>query len=622
MTQLDAGKSCTYVITKYERAGSDQKLDFSFTVEFYDSHTIGIVLTKALNDWNTFYYEADEQWTQTEVEQHESRAVTCLTTFRAIFSSYPEFRTDELATDMLHWLSQNGNSRDVNAQGLVEQAERVLHSFEQADGRYLHYCEADSTEDLWANLDNFITEGSDPEEPAPWPLVKHVSVKVRGPRVLDHYILVDMPGISDTNEVRVSATQQFLKECDHLIVVARAGRVTTDTVVRTILQKYGKSHDGNVMVVCTKSDENVDHKVAIEMENLGFDIGNYRHLKKLIEERTSRLKILERAKKLSFRGSSERRDLEGKISRVQRRKRRSDNACWELVVTARNNHNATRLRHDRQHHLPTGKKLHIFGVSNKHYAALMNDEGCAEYQLSPEGTGIPQLRQHLLDLAAPRIWSVLTEFFSSEVATLVPSFKMWAGTGSLASSRTTLVNIVQKQKQQVTGDVEQYQLSLMVLLDQRIIGPLRDGQVICAASAVAYVQQKLANCWWSTLCAFIQRDGHHKTPLMAESWNEKFTMASTDIVEKCWAAFTADREAGVVAMQEKMVTVVRAILQSLRAGKTYLYASVITYLHTFTGMNHASEASMATFEQALNGHINSMRKALKKSGQAFVKQLR
>lgn len=555
------------MITKYQRAGPEQKLKYSFKVAFYDLATIANVLSKALDDWHTFYYESDSAWTPEEAEVYESKAATCLCTFRAVFSNFPEFRTDDMATNSLHNFSQSSMSKEDTIQDLAGQAQTILKQWQQADGSYIHYHEAETTDDLWEELDLFITAGPDPDQPAPWPLVKDVCVGVKGSRILDHYVLVDMPGISDTNELRVDATQQFLMECDHLIVVARAGRVTTDTVVRSILQKYGTSHNGNVMVVCTKSDENVDHKVAIEMERLGFDIGNYRELKESIKSLASETKALERKKKKTAQAGSKLSDVQEKLDDAKAKKRLSENAMWELVVAARNVHNADRLRKDRQHHLPAGKTLHVFGVSNKHYATLLVGEACEEYQLSPEGTGIPGLRRHLLELAAPRVWDSLTGFVNSELTALIPSFKMWAGTGHLASGRAAIAEVLKQQRQQVRLEFAEYQSSMVDLVRQHFENSLRNERAACVGSATNYVNQTLASWAWKTFEAFFKRNGQHTTPLKSESWNEIFTAKSTEIIERSWPSFTSDWEVIVQSMQDKIIEAVQEIPKNLRAGE-------------------------------------------------------
>lgn len=220
------------------------------------------MLSNALDDWNKFYNECEDAWTPEELAQYESRASTCLSTFRAIFAEYPEFDTDEQVTMTLHEISRSGTSVHDKTAHLVEMAGDVLQSFLQDDGTFVHYGEANDTGDLWKALDSLITAGPDPDKQSPWPLVKQVSIGVRGPRVLDFYVLVDMPGVSDTNEVRVDATQQFLKQCDYLVIVARAGRMTTDPVVRSILQKYGKALEGSVMIVGMFNNTNYNREAG------------------------------------------------------------------------------------------------------------------------------------------------------------------------------------------------------------------------------------------------------------------------------------------------------------------------------------------------------------------------
>lgn len=619
--QLDAGKSCTYVITKYERAGPDQKLKFSSKVEFYDSLMIAVILSKALDDWHTFYQEADDTWTTAEIEEHESKASTCLSTFRSIYSGYSEFRTDESATTTLHEFSRKKCDRDQVLQRLVSRAEDVLRSVKQADGRYVHYHEADSTEDLWKNLNLFVTEGTDPDEPTAWPLVKQVSVGVKGSRVLEYYVLVDMPGISDTNELRVDATQQFIKKCDHIMVVARAGRVTTDPVVRSMLRKYGKVPGCNVMVVSTKSDENIEHPVAIEMDLLGFSIGDYHTLKGTSDALVSKVKVLERGKKKFPRGSVERNALEGQISEVQQRKQLVENSRWELIVAARNAHNADRLRTATANrgNLSDGKELHVFSVSNKQYENLLVDEVSGDFQLSPEGTGVPGLRKHLLLLAAPRILRVLQDFVSSQMSTIIPSFDMWARAGKLNNDRAAVIDVVKEQQQRLLLCVEKHPAIVMGLVDELVISALKSKQDTCAESAIQYVQETLRKLFYQTLRAFVQRNGKHQTSVASGSWNEQFTTESKNVIDKSWPTLIRDREAKVNFLEGTCTAVVYAITKSLRTRSFFG-----VFWATMKGRGGVSEPEPATvpFEQALGGHLNGMRQIMRRYDQAMLKELR
>lgn len=627
ISQIDAGKSCTYVITKYKRAGPDQKLKFSFTVEFYDLHTIATLLSKALDDWYIFYFQPDGSWDEADKGLHESRATTCLSTFRAIFSNYEDFRSNGKARDMLDQLSRNEATRDEKVQNLAEQAERVLRSFEQRDGTYSKYFEANTTKALWKVLDDFITEGPDPDNPAPWPLVKQVSVGVKGSptrrsRILDHYVLVDMPGISDTNELRIDATQQFLKQCDLLMVVVRAGRATSDPVVRSILRKYGKALDGNVMVICTMSDANITHELAIRMERYRISIGRYHAHKVRSDRLTAQIKELQAEKKKLAVGSNERNELLAQIDNRSNRKRRAENARWECVVLARNASNATVIQTEREKDMPDGKILHVFGISNKDYAKCVAADDPEGWQLSPKGTGVPALRYHLLDKATARDWNTLKDFISSKLTALVPSFEMWVRAGNPASGRAALIDVVQKQQQQVGPDFQAYQVLLMDLVEKHIIGPIRRKQTTHAESAVTYVKDTLTGHHYMTLQAFYKRKGHHRTPHLEASWNEEFTKLFKEALEGAWAMFTRARESAVAAMEEKTIAEVQSIIKKLRAGTTFNFARFSKYLPAFTGVREASGSSTATFEQGLAGHISAMRQAFRRRDQEFVKELR
>lgn len=567
--QLDIGQSCTYVITKYTLAPETQELEYSSLVEFYDLPVIGNVLGAALNDWYIFYHQPDPAWTPQDQVYYKSRATTCLTLFRAVLCSYAPFQSDEQATAELHLMSsRSGPNRITTIQYLVEMVETGLQPFKRADGVYVRYTEADCTEKLWELLDPFVTEAVDNDEASPWPLVKQVTIGVRGSRMLESCVLVDMPGISDTNQVRVDATQQFLTQCDHLVVVARVGRVIDDPAVSSLLQRYGKAMAGNITIVSTMSDDNINDKVATRMANLAFSIGNYSALKSSSDLMQSQVKALQRTKKkMSAKDVSKQQDLDRQICDLQTRKQATENSRWELVVKARNEHVADGLRKARQGDLPTGVRLRVFGVSNKHYEKLQTGDKSGEYLLSAEGTGIPALRKYFLRLIAPLKWNALKGFVATQPNVLVPGFDMWAGSGTLVENRAALLKVVKKQGRKFEPQFQDYKGSLRTLVENDILNALQDAQPQSAASAVGYARQTWSNYQWNTLKAFCSRNGSHKTSVLSESWNDHFTTESTKAIKKSWESFTSSRKALSERMGTSIIEAVQAVPQALRGEK-------------------------------------------------------
>ena len=130
---------------------------------------------------------------------------------------------EESATQILDETAQAGMSRAEQLQSYVQAAEAHLEKKQQIDGKYVDYYEAETSEDLRKIIDPLLTENFKHEEPMLWPIVKKVYIGVRGSRILDSHTIADLPGISDTNQVRVKATYEYIDWCDEIWVVAVPG---------------------------------------------------------------------------------------------------------------------------------------------------------------------------------------------------------------------------------------------------------------------------------------------------------------------------------------------------------------------------------------------------------------
>lgn len=78
-------------------------------------------------------------------------------------------------------------------------------------------------------------------------------------------ILADLPGLQDTNLARVKATQDYLLQCDNILIVSKIARAITDQSLKSSLFSVLARHvpmeweaSGgkklNIAVVCTGSE--------------------------------------------------------------------------------------------------------------------------------------------------------------------------------------------------------------------------------------------------------------------------------------------------------------------------------------------------------------------------------
>ncbi|KAK3953311.1 hypothetical protein QBC32DRAFT_234854 [Pseudoneurospora amorphoporcata] len=94
-----------------------------------------------------------------------------------------------------------------------------------------------------------------------WPLVKFVRVFVRSRILEPGMVLVDLPGLHDSNAARSAVAARYLQQCTGLWVVAPITRIVDDKVAQNLLGMSFKRQlqfDGlysAVTVICTKTDD-------------------------------------------------------------------------------------------------------------------------------------------------------------------------------------------------------------------------------------------------------------------------------------------------------------------------------------------------------------------------------
>ncbi|XP_039381370.1 uncharacterized protein LOC120398227 isoform X3 [Mauremys reevesii] len=94
-----------------------------------------------------------------------------------------------------------------------------------------------------------------------WPIVKCVKIRVPGADVLKTgAVLVDLPGIRDSNAARDNAAKEYLKNCNAVWVVANINRAVDDKTAKEMLsanlrrQLLMDGQYGSLAFVCTKTD--------------------------------------------------------------------------------------------------------------------------------------------------------------------------------------------------------------------------------------------------------------------------------------------------------------------------------------------------------------------------------
>ncbi|RHZ59709.1 uncharacterized protein CDV56_100818 [Aspergillus thermomutatus] len=105
------------------------------------------------------------------------------------------------------------------------------------------------------------TSGTGPEDAGLWPLIKTVRLYVKAQALATGVVLVDLPGLYDSNAARVAVADDYLKRCAAHWIVAPINRAVDDKIAQSLVSKHLKSQMifdcicDTLTFICTKTDD-------------------------------------------------------------------------------------------------------------------------------------------------------------------------------------------------------------------------------------------------------------------------------------------------------------------------------------------------------------------------------
>ena len=107
-----------------------------------------------------------------------------------------------------------------------------------------------------------------------WPLIRVVRIYVKAHALSTGAVIVDLPGVQDSNQARAAVAQQYMQNCSALWIVAPITRAVDDKSAKTLMGQAFKRQlkmDGgfsDVTFICSKSD---DISIIEASDSLGLE---------------------------------------------------------------------------------------------------------------------------------------------------------------------------------------------------------------------------------------------------------------------------------------------------------------------------------------------------------------
>ncbi|KAK3617068.1 hypothetical protein LTR56_025547 [Elasticomyces elasticus] len=407
------GKAVTCVGTELRRPFPDQTTKFRSRSEFWNIEEREKLFKGQLENYKLFHFTKDKSRAKDVTQLYQARAKTALELFLGLFKECSEFSTEHVAKSYLH---KNMDTKAIAAT-MVEWSTKILKTREylvEENGRQVEYKDAGTTRELRKSIDALMSAKNKRKEAALWLLVRLVSIGVQDSRILQNISIYDLPGVSDTNQLRVDTTLSFIDTCQMAWVVAKSDRICEDIAVRGFLERYGERFEGKIWVIATRADDvlmDANTVSALEAEGRKVPL-QYKQLTKetipLVKEINKKEKRLAKMQE-----SGEKEGLQRDKDAAQRTLNDLDHERFGLLVNTRNGFIIDDLQREMCRILPKGVELPVHPISNRHYAAVKGVLPIPPPRLSPEGTGVLALRAHALRAPAPALMQTFESYINA-----------------------------------------------------------------------------------------------------------------------------------------------------------------------------------------------------------------
>jgi hypothetical protein len=241
-------RACTAVVTELSWNNStDPSSKYSADIEFIAQadweKELSVLMKEMLTENGTVSREASDP---------NSDAGVAWAKFHAV---YPK-KTKEMLVDTCV-ANLMAEKSVLNVLGTIERInEKTAEPFYRQLQRFV-----DSKEKVTGKKDKNKDKSTTKHQMEYWPLIKVVKIRTKSPALSTGAVIVDLPGVHDSNAARAAVAQGYMKQCTGLWIVAPITRAVDDKTAKTLLGDSFKrqlKYDGgfsNVTFICSKTDD-------------------------------------------------------------------------------------------------------------------------------------------------------------------------------------------------------------------------------------------------------------------------------------------------------------------------------------------------------------------------------
>ncbi|KAH7412113.1 hypothetical protein DE146DRAFT_709700 [Phaeosphaeria sp. MPI-PUGE-AT-0046c] len=242
-------RACTAVVTEMSyNANDDPNKKYHAQIEFITRDDWAKEVTTLMKEFLT-----ESGGVVREASDEDSDAGIAWAKFHSV---YPKITRDSLADCTVESLLSDrsvlavlGTTKTINS-AYLSSFYRQLQRYVDSKEKVTKKCKDKGQEKL---KNTFEMEY--------WPLIKVVKISVKAEALSTGVVIVDLPGVHDSNAARAAVAQRYMKQCNGLWIVAPITRAVDDKAAKTLLgdtfKRQLKFEGGfsSVTFICSKTDD-------------------------------------------------------------------------------------------------------------------------------------------------------------------------------------------------------------------------------------------------------------------------------------------------------------------------------------------------------------------------------
>lgn len=255
-SESDDGHSGTCVVQEFVKAPANQKEKYVATVYFHDNRKIEKLVRQHLGDIRLDATNNDEEdLSDGDLDELGSRHDTAVDFFLAVLSHGDSFKGEE---DIVAFIKNaKSQSGETGVQDVLRRILVLLDKFRQKSGSSQLTFAGNDMSLITMKLNSLRRPNpqADSSPASPWPLISRAQIQMSTLLLNVSVMLADLPGLTDSNQIRVEATKAYLKSCSCVVIVHPIARIVDSETVMSSLRECARRAKSNVIIVATKVDE-------------------------------------------------------------------------------------------------------------------------------------------------------------------------------------------------------------------------------------------------------------------------------------------------------------------------------------------------------------------------------